>query len=56
MALVGVTADATAIADARYEFDRYLRTQPEGVAVPAEALDLFLTEQVDACVAASIEA
>lgn len=56
VALVGVTADANAIADAGYEFDRYLRIQPEGVAVPAEALDLFLTEQVDACVAASIEA
>ena len=48
--------DAAALADAGHEFDRYLRAQPENVSVPAEALDLFLTEQLDACVAASIEA
>lgn len=56
LALVGVTADAAALADAGHEFDRYLRAQPDNVSVPAEALDLFLTEQLDACVAAAIEA
>ena len=56
VALVGVTADAAALAEAGHEFDRYLRAQPESVGVPAEALDLFLTEQLDACVAAAIEA
>lgn len=56
VALIGVTADAAALADAGHEFDRYLRAQPDDVTVPAEALDLFLTEQLDACVAASIEA
>jgi hypothetical protein len=56
VALVGVTADAAALSDAGHEFDRYLRAQPDDVTVPAQALDLFLTEQFDACVAASIEA
>ena len=56
VALVGVTADAAALSEADHDFDRYLRSQPDDVQVPAQALDLFLIEQFDACVAASIEA
>ena len=56
VALVGVTADALALTEAEYDFSRYLRSQPDDVTVPAQALDLFLIEQFDACVAASIEA
>ena len=56
VALVGASADALALLEAEHDFDRYLRSQPDEVTVPAEALDLFLIEQFDACVAASIEA
>lgn len=56
VAVVGAGADAAALADAGHEIEPYLRAQPDDVTVPAEALDLFLTEQVDACVAAAIEA
>lgn len=56
VALVGVSADAEALSEVEHDFDRYLRAQPADVQVPAQALDLFLIEQFDACVAASIEA
>ena len=56
VALVGASADALALTEAEHDFDRYLRSQPDEVTVPAQALDLFLIEQFDACAAASIEA
>ncbi len=52
-AAVVVAVDAAALEQARHRLDRYLLAQAEGT-VPAGALDQFLVEQVDACVAAEV--